>query len=56
MDPLPVPPQLEAQLAKCKTVRKSDYYKPRNKTQAVSIPDDLIGSAHKKLANALHLR
>jgi len=34
MDPLPAPPQLEAQLNKCKTVRKPDYYKPRTKTQA----------------------
>lgn len=33
---LAVPAQLEAQLAKCKTVRKTDYYKPRTKTDAVS--------------------
>jgi hypothetical protein len=37
-DPLPVPAQLEAQLGKCKTVRQPDYYKPRNKTAAVSMP------------------
>jgi hypothetical protein len=35
-DELPVPAQLQAQLAKCKTVRGSDYYKPRTKTAEVS--------------------
>lgn len=32
MDPLPVPAQLEIQLGKCKTIRKSDHYKARTKT------------------------
>jgi hypothetical protein len=32
---LPVPPQLEAQLSKCRTMRELDYYKPRTKTAAV---------------------
>jgi hypothetical protein len=33
---LPVPAQLETQLAKCKTVRKADvYYKSREKSSAV---------------------
>jgi hypothetical protein len=37
-DPLPVPAQLEAQLAKCQTVRSAkDFYKPRTKTPQVSI-------------------
>lgn len=31
-DELPVPAQLQTQLGKCKTVRSSDYYKPRTKT------------------------
>jgi hypothetical protein len=32
-DSLPVPPQLEAQLDKCKTVRNAAvFYKPRTKT------------------------
>jgi hypothetical protein len=35
-DDLPVPAQLEAQLGKCKTVRKaSEYYKSRDKTTEV---------------------
>jgi len=34
-DELPVPAQLNAQLGKCKTVRPSDYYKPRTKTTQV---------------------
>lgn len=36
-EPLPVPPQLEAQLDKCKTVRSAaEYYKPRTKTAEAS--------------------
>ena len=35
-DVLPVPGQLEAQLGKCKTVRKPTYYKNREKTAPVS--------------------
>jgi hypothetical protein len=35
-DVLPVPAALETQLSKCKTVRSSDYYKPRTKTPEVS--------------------
>eukprot|EP00548_Thalassiothrix_antarctica_P002424 CAMPEP_0194145592 /NCGR_PEP_ID=MMETSP0152-20130528/17673_1 /TAXON_ID=1049557 /ORGANISM="Thalassiothrix antarctica, Strain L6-D1" /LENGTH=53 /DNA_ID=CAMNT_0038845867 /DNA_START=55 /DNA_END=216 /DNA_ORIENTATION=+ len=31
-DPLPVPPQLRAQLDKCKSVRGEDHYKSREKT------------------------
>lgn len=38
-DPLPVPPQLEKQLEKCKTVRSSDYYKPRTKTPEVTLEE-----------------
>lgn len=34
-DELPVPAQLETQLGKCKTVRASDFYKPRTKTDEV---------------------
>ena len=34
-DELKVPAQLETQLAKCKTVRKLDSYKPRTKSAAV---------------------
>ena len=35
---LPVPAQLEAQLAKCKTVRgATEYYKSREKSSAVSL-------------------
>jgi hypothetical protein len=35
-DSLPVPPQLEAQLDKCKTVRNAAvFYKPRTKTAEV---------------------
>jgi hypothetical protein len=36
-DVLPVPAALETQLSKCKTVRESDYYKPRTKTPEVRI-------------------
>jgi hypothetical protein len=39
-DELPVPAQLETQLGKCKTVRSSDYYKPRTKTAEVRRDDD----------------
>ena len=36
---LPVPAQLETQLAKCKTVRKAaEYYKSREKSSAVCSP------------------
>jgi hypothetical protein len=34
MEPLPVPPQLKAQLDKCKSVREETYYKSREKTPA----------------------
>jgi hypothetical protein len=35
-DPLPVPDQLEKQLAKCKSIRDADsYYKSREKTPQV---------------------
>ena len=35
-DPLPVPDQLEKQLAKCKTVRDADtFFKSRDKTKQV---------------------
>jgi uridine kinase len=33
-EPLPVPPQLKAQLDKCKVVRDDKYYKSREKTPA----------------------
>jgi hypothetical protein len=36
LDPLPVPAQLQTQLAKCKSVRKPDYHKSREKTPEVS--------------------
>lgn len=36
-DILPVPAQLVAQLDKCKTVRKGDYYKSREKTAKVCV-------------------
>ena len=37
-DPLPVPDQLEKQLAKCKTVRDADtYFSLREKTKEVSV-------------------
>ena len=37
-DPLPVPDQLEKQLAKCKTVRDADTYcKSREKTNEVRV-------------------
>lgn len=32
---LPIPSQLEAQLAKCRTMRELDFYKPRTKTATV---------------------
>eukprot|EP00543_Licmophora_paradoxa_P000952 CAMPEP_0202443048 /NCGR_PEP_ID=MMETSP1360-20130828/2411_1 /ASSEMBLY_ACC=CAM_ASM_000848 /TAXON_ID=515479 /ORGANISM="Licmophora paradoxa, Strain CCMP2313" /LENGTH=55 /DNA_ID=CAMNT_0049058623 /DNA_START=17 /DNA_END=184 /DNA_ORIENTATION=+ len=32
VDKLPVPPQLQAQLDKCKSVRDDKYYKSRDKT------------------------
>jgi hypothetical protein len=35
VDPLPVPAQLEAQLAKCKSVRDSEFHKSREKTPQV---------------------
>lgn len=38
-DALPVPAALETQLSKCKTVRSSDYYKPRTKTAEVSVDE-----------------
>jgi hypothetical protein len=33
-EPLPVPPQLKAQLDKCKVMRDDKYYKSRDKTPA----------------------
>jgi hypothetical protein len=39
-DVLPVPGQLEAQLGKCKTVRKSTFYKSREKTPQVRFLND----------------
>ena len=40
---LPVPAQLETQLAKCKTVRKAaEYYKSREKSSAVCSPSIII--------------
>lgn len=35
LEPLPVPEQLQKQLAKCKSIRKPDYHKSREKTPAV---------------------
>eukprot|EP00545_Synedropsis_sp_CCMP1620_P011124 CAMPEP_0119012360 /NCGR_PEP_ID=MMETSP1176-20130426/6507_1 /TAXON_ID=265551 /ORGANISM="Synedropsis recta cf, Strain CCMP1620" /LENGTH=52 /DNA_ID=CAMNT_0006965299 /DNA_START=48 /DNA_END=206 /DNA_ORIENTATION=+ len=34
MEALPVPPQLKAQLDKCKSVRDEKFYKSREKTPA----------------------
>eukprot|EP00544_Gedaniella_sp_CCMP2646_P001856 CAMPEP_0202508566 /NCGR_PEP_ID=MMETSP1361-20130828/52318_1 /ASSEMBLY_ACC=CAM_ASM_000849 /TAXON_ID=210615 /ORGANISM="Staurosira complex sp., Strain CCMP2646" /LENGTH=54 /DNA_ID=CAMNT_0049142747 /DNA_START=28 /DNA_END=192 /DNA_ORIENTATION=+ len=42
LDPLPVPAQLQTQLAKCKSVRKPDYHKSREKT-----PEEIKASEAK---------
>lgn len=47
-DPLPVPAQLEAQLNKCKTVRRmATYYKDRVKTSGVRTP--IVGGIDRSM-------
>jgi hypothetical protein len=49
---LPVPAQLETQLAKCKTVRKAaEYYKSREKSSAVSSVNFNIKAVQQSATN-----
>lgn len=50
-DPLPVPDQLEKQLAKCKTVRDADaYIKSRDKTKEVRRNINIAAAGLREIA------